>query len=108
MESLLSLIPPSHMVIPNRDLGNKQQFSFSLAFITSTSQMAQFSILGLVMNINDVDNFNDIRKRSPSSSKVISRSLFVSLSTSSIPYHKRMVINNDLPDEELKEPIDSS
>ena len=96
------------MVIPNRDLGNKQQFSFSLAFINSTSQMAQFSILSLVININDVDNFNNVRERSPSFSKVISRSPSVSLSTSSIPYYERMVINNDLLDEELKEPIDSS
>jgi len=62
----------------------------------------------VVMNVNKVNNFDDIRKRFPLFSKIPSRNTFISSSTSSIPYYERMVISNDLPDEEFKETIDSS
>jgi len=92
------------MIVPNRDLGNKQ--FLSSAFTSSTVQIAPLSHVA-VMDVDKVDNFDDIRERSSLSSKVSFRSTSVSLSTSSIPYHKRMVINNNIPDEEFKEPIDS-
>jgi len=66
---------------------------------------------GLAMNIDitkKVNNFDSARGRSPSPSNVSSRSASVKLKASSIPYHERMVIQNDLPDEELREPIDCS
>jgi len=96
------------MVAPNRDLGNKQ-FSPS-AFTSSASQMAHLPA-DSAMDIdkdNKVDNYDDVRGRSPSSSNVSSRSASVVSKASSIPYHERMVINNDAPDEEFREPIDSS
>jgi len=61
----------------------------------------------VVMDVNKVNNFNNIRERSPSSSKVSSRSISVFSSVSSIPYYERMVINNNFFDEEFKEPVDS-
>ena len=63
------------------------------------------------MDINvtkKVDNFDNARRRSPSSSNVSSRSASVELKASSIPYHERMVIQNNLLDEEFREPIDCS
>jgi len=96
------------MVVPNRDLGNKQ-FSSSV-FTSSALQMAHLPT-DSVMNIdkdNQVNNYDDIRGRSSFSSNVFSRSTFVVLKDSSISYYERMVINNDAPDEEIREPIDSS
>ena len=95
------------MVAPNRDLGNKQ-FSFS-AFSSSASQMAHFPA-DSVMNIdnNQVDNYDNARGRNPSSSNVSSQSSSVVLNTSTILYHERMVINNSAPNEEFREPINSS
>jgi len=55
----------------------------------------------------DIDNYNDIRERMTSSSKASLRSASVTFNTSSIPYHKRMKINNNLPNKELRDPIDS-
>jgi len=63
------------------------------------------------MNINitkKVDNFNSARRRSPSPSNVSSRSASVKLKAFSILYHERIVVQNNLPDEELREPIDCS
>ena len=58
----------------------------------------------IAMDIN-----NDfIRERSNSSSKVNSRSALVTSIASSVTYHQRMETNNGLPDEEVREPIDSS
>ena len=56
----------------------------------------------------DIDNYNNIRGRKSSPNKASSRSAFISSSVSSQPYHKRIVLNNDLPDEEVVEPVDSS
>ena len=66
---------------------------------------------GSVIDINfnkNVDNFDNVRRRSPSPSRVTSRSTSIISKTSSIPYHKRMEIQNDFLEEELREPIDSS
>ena len=90
--------------MPNRDLENKQ--FLSLAFISSTVQINPLPSV-MEMDINKVDNCDDIR-RSPSSNKVSSRSISISSSISSIPYHERIVINNDLTDKEFKKPVDSS
>lgn len=93
------------MIVPNRDLGNKQ--FLSSAFTSSTVQMAPLPLV-VMMNINKINNFDNVRGRSSSSSKVSSKSTFVSSHASSIPYYERMIINNNLSDEEFKEPIDSS
>ena len=93
------------MVAPNSNLENKQ--FLSSAFTSFTVQMAPLSPV-VVMDVNKVDNFNNIRERSPSFSKVSSRSISVFSSVSSILYYKRMVINHNLSDEESKKPVDSS
>ena len=53
-------------------------------------------------------NINMNREHSALSSKFSSRSFSISLSTSSILYLQYMKINNDLPEEIFREPIDSS
>jgi len=88
------------MVAPNRDLGNKQ--FLSSAFTSSTVQMAPLPLI-VAMDVNKIDNFDNIRGRSSFFSKVFSRSTSVFSCASSILYHKRMVINSDLSDEEFKE-----
>jgi len=55
----------------------------------------------------DINNFNNIREKSTSPSKMSSKNLSISSTTSSIPYHEKMEINNDLPDEKFTEPVDS-
>lgn len=93
------------MVMSNRDLGNKQ--FLSLAFTSSTVQMASLSS-AMEMDIDKVNNFDDIRGRFSSFSKVSSKSTSISSNIYSILYYKRMVINNNLPDKEFKEFINSS
>ena len=56
----------------------------------------------------DINNFNNIRRRSTSPSKISSRSFLIFSTTSSILYHKKIKINNDLPNEKLTEPVNSS
>ena len=52
------------------------------------------------MDINKVNNFNDIRKRSYSLSNASSKSMSIVSRVFLILYHERMTINNDLPDQE--------
>ena len=56
----------------------------------------------------DMDNFNNIRGRLHSSSKASSRSTSISSSISSQSYHEKIVINNNLSNKNLREPINSS
>ena len=53
-------------------------------------------------------DMNDIRERSPLSSKTNSRNSFISSSTSSKLYHEYMELNNYLPNVDIWEPINSS
>jgi len=85
------------MVTPIRDLANKH--FFTLAFNPITSQMART----LAYEAMDIDNFNNIRERSTSPSKISFKSPSISSTTSSIPYHKKMEINNDFPDKKFTE-----
>jgi len=55
-------------------------------------------------NINNYDNF---RRRKSSLNNVSFRNTSMFSSTSSILYHKRIVINNELPDQEHVELIDN-
>ena len=91
------------MVAPNRDLGNKQ--FLSSAFTFSTIQMASLPSI-VVIDVNKVNNFDNVRRRSSSSSKVSFRSISIFSNVSSILHYERMTINNNLPDEEFKEPVD--
>ena len=78
---------------------------------TPTASQMECLPAGLAIDINitkKVDNFDSARGRSPSPSNVFSRSASVKSKASSIPYHKRIVIQNDFPDKELREPIECS
>ena len=86
------------MVIPIRDLANKH--SFTSAFNSTSSQIART----LAYKVINIDNFNNIRGRSTSPSKI---SPSISSTTSSILYYKKMEINNNLPDKKFTEPVDS-
>jgi len=89
------------MVVPIREVVN-------IHFSNSASAITHFSMAQLPSNMDMDINCNIIRGRSASSSKANSRNSLVSSSTSSIPYHQCMEINNDLPDIEIQDPIDSS
>ena len=91
------------MIVPNRDLGNK--YFLTLAFISFSTQIANLSP-DVVIDINNVNNFDNVRERFSSFSKVSFRSISISSSTSSVLYYERIVTNNDLLDND-KEPIDS-
>jgi len=99
--SLLSLLPPSCIVVPVREVVNKH-FLFS-STITSNPTMAQ-----IPSNIDIDVNIDIIRGRSSLTSRISLRSSSTALNTSSIPYHQYMELNNDLSDIESQELIDSS
>ena len=94
------------MIAPNRDVGNTSSTS---AISYTTMQMTSLPT-NVVMDINNIaiDNYNDIRERSPTPSKANSRSVSISLSISLEEYYHKMKCLNDLSDEEFREPIDSS
>ena len=90
------------MVVPVRELANKQ-FSHSSAN-TFYSTMAQFPSSTNM----DVDSDTILRGRFNLSSKAKSRSSLISSSTSSIPYHECMKSEKNKPEDNIREPIDSS
>ena len=57
--------------------------------------------------LSDVD-MDNIRGRFSLSSKTNSRNLLISSNTSSKPYHEHIELNNNLPDIDIWEPINSS
>ena len=93
------------MVVPNRDLGNIH--FLSSAFTTTSTQMNSLPS-ALEMNIDSINNYDNVRERTHSPSNISTRSVSVVSQASSLLYHKRMVINNDLSNKEIVEPIDSS
>ena len=60
------------------------------------------------MDINNIDNYDDVRERSHSLSNILFRSMSIILKASSRLYHEKMVINNNLLDEKFVEPVNSS
>jgi len=96
------------MIAPDRNLRNIQ--ISTLAFLSTTLQIDHL-LAGSVMDIDfnkNVDNFDNIRGRSPSSSRVTSKSTSIISKTFSIHYYERMEIQNNFPEEELRESINSS
>ena len=85
------------MVVPIRKVVNIQ-------FSHSSANTLWLSMTHLPSNVN----IDDIRERSPLSSKTNSRNSLISLSTSSKPYHEYMELNNYLPNIDIWEPINSS
>jgi len=60
------------------------------------------------MDIDNVDNFDDVRRRSHSLNNISSRSVSLVSRASSRLYHEKIIINNNLPNEEIVEFIDRS
>ena len=96
---LLFLVPPSFMVAPVRDLGNKsvffssnihslQSFQLLTVFSSNHTRMDQF-FAG-----HSPDNYNEVRDKTISSNIQISRDLSVSSTKFSVAYYERMKCNN--------------
>jgi len=95
---LLSLVPPSCMVAPIRDLGNK-----FTSFSSNTIPLQTFE-LPTVSHSNNTeidiftgsppDNYDEVRGRSLSTKRNISRDSSMSSLKSSITYHEKMELNN--------------
>ena len=82
---LLSLLPPSYMVVFLREVANTLNPSTTKEIIVNT----------IVHNISNIDmNMNTPRRRSPLSSINYSRAASACLNTSSISYYKRMEIQS--------------
>jgi len=89
------------MVASNSELGNIH--TFTSTFNSKLSQIDR-TLANVAMDI-DIDI---TRERSIFSGSKSFRSTSIVLKASSMPYYKRMEINNDLPDEKFVNPIDSS
>ena len=98
---LLSLIPLSCIVVSNSELVNIH--TSTSTFNSKLSQMNRIFI-NVAMDIDS----NIIRGRSVFPSSKSSRSTSIISKASSMLYHKRIEINNNLPDEEFVNPINSS
>jgi len=83
-----------------RELANKQLFTSIIS--------SKLSNIAHLPSTTDMDVDNITRGRSTSSSKMSSKSASVVSDASSIPYHFRMEINNNLPDKITVKPTDSS
>ena len=100
MSSFLSLVPPSCMVVPIRDLGNK--------FSSTTSNTSSSSLLKLptvsfsnyigmdIFSGTAPDNYDEVRGRPLSTNANISRNSSMSSARSSIAYYEKMECNNDM------------
>ena len=98
--TLLSLVPPSYMVVSIRDLGNKFSFTmtntpptlnFKLPTVSSTSNT------GMDLSSRPYsDNFDEVRGRNSFTNKNISRDSSMFFTMFSIAYYNRMTINNGM------------
>ena len=60
------------------------------------------------MDINKFNNFNNVRRRTNFPSNILFKSTFLGSRASLILYHEKIEINNDLPNQEYVDLIDSS
>ena len=90
------------MIVFIRELVNKHLYTqaFNFIFLQMTRILAN--------KVMDINNCNDIRKRTTSSSKVSLRSASVTFNALSILYHERIEINNNFPNKEFRNSINSS
>jgi len=98
---LLSLIPPSYMVAPNRELANKPFFSFSTnTFPSQTNTLPTvdlFNNTGMdFLKGQTPDNNDRVRGRKLSHSSNSSRDNSMLSMASSRPYHEKMEQNNNM------------
>jgi len=106
-KTLFSLIPPSYIVAPNRDLANKSLLNSSIHTIpptTNTKLPAVDSCNSTEMDFvkePNPDNYDNVRGRINSHSPNSSRDVSMVSSTSSIPYYKKMENNNMVIEDEV-------
>ena len=96
-----SLVPPSYMVVPVRDLGNKLfSFSFNMHSQQSSQLLTIFSTnctgMDRLSSGSSSNNIDEVRGRTPTSKSLVSRDLSMSSTKSLVVYHKRMENNNDM------------
>ena len=95
---LLSLVPPSCMVAPIRDLGNKFFSSFSNIHSQQAFDLPTVSSsINIRMDIpprNILDNYNKMRGRTSLPKTQYSRASSLSSTKFSVAYYKRMKLNN--------------
>ena len=89
------------MVVPVREVANKH-YSLSSAFSTNQTMTSYPSDI----EMGGIDNSKS-RGCSAISSKYSSREFSILSNASSIPYNRRMKINNDFPEEDDTNPVDS-
>jgi len=97
---LFSPVSPFCIVAPIRELANKQ--------LSTSTISSKLSNIAYLPSTTDMDIDDITRGRSNFSKKVSSRSASVVSNTSSISYHFRMEINNNLLDKITVKLIDSS
>ena len=98
MPSLLSLVPPSYIVVPIRDLENK-----FTSFSSNTIPLPIFE-LPTVSHSNNTgidifagsspDNYDEVRDKSLSTKENISKDSSMSFSKLSVAHHEKMELNN--------------
>jgi len=98
---LLSLIPPSYMVVPNRELANKPFFSsFTYTFPSQTNTLPTvdlFNNTGMdFLKGQTPDNNDGVRGKKLSHSSNSSRDNLMLSIASSRPYHEKMEQNNNM------------
>ena len=100
LQPFLSLVPPSCMVAPVRDLGNK---FFSSTTITHSHQPLNLPTVfpstytGMdILSGKIPDNYDKVRGRTVSLLPQLSRASSMSSTKSSVAYHERMERNNSL------------
>ena len=95
---LLSLVPPSCMVAPVRDLGNKFTSTTSNTIPTQTFVLLTVSFsnnTGMdIFTGPSPDNYDEVRNRPLSTKGNISRDSLMSSSKSSVMYHEKIKCNN--------------
>ena len=100
-QMLLSLIPLSYMVVPNRELANKSFLNSSIYAIPPTNTnlpiVDPHNTTGMdISKGQNPDNYDNVRGRKPSRSLTSSRNTSISSTTSSTIYYERMERNNDM------------
>ena len=98
---LLSLIPPSYIVAPNRELANKPFFNSSTSsFSSQTNNLPTVDLFNNteidILKGRSPDNYDEVRGRSHSCSLHSSRDNSMISITSSKLYHQRMEENNGI------------
>jgi len=98
------------MVVPLRDIGNK--FLFTSTTMNSYSNITLPSNMGMDIDnfiSRNVDNYDDVRGHTITPNKTTSRTVFMSLSETSVNYATRIEQLSDISDKgDIRDPIDSS